>query len=194
MLGSGFAANDGGVRLGVMQGHWTGEPVGPDVWVTCRELIPAGSVFAFLVEHREELFPATCSPTCIPRSTGARVCRRRCWPRRWCCRRCRGSQTSRRFRSCAVTVPTLAMRRHLEAGLRAVAGRGRCEGPHHLGRQCGLHDRAGAPARCRGAQKGDCSRSLPAASTPSLTRAKRARGRPVAGELLRSADRERRLA
>jgi hypothetical protein len=40
-----------------MQGHWTGEPVGPDVWVTCRELIPAGSVFAFLAEHREKLFP-----------------------------------------------------------------------------------------------------------------------------------------
>jgi len=36
-----------------MQGEWTGELVGPDVWVTCRELIPAGSVFAFLAEHRE---------------------------------------------------------------------------------------------------------------------------------------------
>ena len=40
-----------------MQGEWTGELVGPDVWVTCRELIPAGSVFAFLAEHREHLFP-----------------------------------------------------------------------------------------------------------------------------------------
>jgi hypothetical protein len=40
-----------------MQGHWTGEPVGPDVWATCQQLIPAGSVFAFLAEHREELFP-----------------------------------------------------------------------------------------------------------------------------------------
>ena len=28
------------------------------MWVTCRELIPAGSVFAFLAEHREALFPA----------------------------------------------------------------------------------------------------------------------------------------
>ena len=27
------------------------QPVGPDVWATCRELIPAGSVFAFLAEH-----------------------------------------------------------------------------------------------------------------------------------------------
>jgi hypothetical protein len=34
-----------------------GEPVGPDVWATCRELIPAGSVFAFLAEHRGALFP-----------------------------------------------------------------------------------------------------------------------------------------
>ena len=41
-----------------MQGKAAGEPVGPDVWETCRELIPAGSVFAFLAEHREALFPA----------------------------------------------------------------------------------------------------------------------------------------
>jgi hypothetical protein len=41
-----------------MQGERAGEPVGPDVWETCRELIPAGSVFAFLAEHREALFPA----------------------------------------------------------------------------------------------------------------------------------------
>jgi IS5 family transposase len=41
-----------------MQGEWAGEPAGPDVWKTCRELIPAGSVFAFLAEHREVLFPA----------------------------------------------------------------------------------------------------------------------------------------
>src|SRR5256886_4974853 len=41
-----------------MQGERAGEPAGPDVWETCRELIPAGSVFAFLAEHREALFPA----------------------------------------------------------------------------------------------------------------------------------------
>jgi len=41
-----------------MQGERAGEPAGPDVWQTCRELIPAGSVFAFLAEHREALFPA----------------------------------------------------------------------------------------------------------------------------------------
>jgi hypothetical protein len=41
-----------------MQGEWTGGLVGPDVWVTCRALIPAGSVFAFLADHREALFPA----------------------------------------------------------------------------------------------------------------------------------------
>lgn len=41
-----------------MQGERAAELVGPDVWETCRELIPAGSVFAFLAEHREALFPA----------------------------------------------------------------------------------------------------------------------------------------
>jgi DDE family transposase/transposase-like protein DUF772 len=41
-----------------MQGKGAGEPAGPDVWETCRELIPAGSVFAFLAGHREALFPA----------------------------------------------------------------------------------------------------------------------------------------
>ena len=32
-------------------------PAGPEVWVVCRELIPAGSVFAFLAEQRRVLFP-----------------------------------------------------------------------------------------------------------------------------------------
>jgi IS5 family transposase len=41
-----------------MQGERPGELAGPDVWQTCRELIPAGSVFAFLAEHRDGLFPA----------------------------------------------------------------------------------------------------------------------------------------
>jgi Transposase DDE domain/Transposase domain (DUF772) len=41
-----------------MQGERAGEPAGLDVWETCRELIPAGSVFAFLAGHREVLFPA----------------------------------------------------------------------------------------------------------------------------------------
>jgi hypothetical protein len=41
-----------------MQGERAGELAGPDVWETCRELIPAGSVFAFLAEQREALFPA----------------------------------------------------------------------------------------------------------------------------------------
>ena len=53
-----------------MQGEWTGELVGPDVWVTCRELIPAGSVFAFLAEHREELFPASMFADMYPSSNG----------------------------------------------------------------------------------------------------------------------------
>ncbi|MFB4268279.1 transposase, partial [Nonomuraea sp. GTA35] len=40
-----------------MMGHRPERPVGPDVWSTCRELIPAGSVYAFLAEHRDELLP-----------------------------------------------------------------------------------------------------------------------------------------
>ncbi|MFI6055781.1 hypothetical protein ACIBCO_37585 [Streptomyces violascens] len=40
-----------------MMGRPPSRPVGPDVWATCRELIPAGSAFAFLAEHRDALFP-----------------------------------------------------------------------------------------------------------------------------------------
>ena len=53
-----------------MQGEWTGELVGPDVWVTCRELIPAGSVFAFLAEHRGALFPASMFADMYPSPNG----------------------------------------------------------------------------------------------------------------------------
>src|SRR4051794_40198516 len=53
-----------------MQGHWTGKPVGPDVWATCRQLIPAGSVFAFLAEHREELFPGDMFADMYPSPNG----------------------------------------------------------------------------------------------------------------------------
>ncbi|WP_084315930.1 IS1182 family transposase [Actinospica robiniae] len=53
-----------------MQGEWTGELVGPDVWATCRELIPAGSVFAFLAEHREALFPAEMFADMYPSRNG----------------------------------------------------------------------------------------------------------------------------
>ncbi|MGW2602612.1 IS1182 family transposase [Streptomyces klenkii] len=45
-------------------------PVGPDVWVTCRELIPAGSVFAFLAEHRDALFPEALFTDMYPSSDG----------------------------------------------------------------------------------------------------------------------------
>ncbi|WP_328426380.1 hypothetical protein [Streptomyces sp. NBC_00443] len=38
-------------------GEWVGEMVGPDVWETCRDLIPAGNVFAFLAEHHRGLDP-----------------------------------------------------------------------------------------------------------------------------------------
>ncbi|MBT2393390.1 IS1182 family transposase [Streptomyces sp. ISL-1] len=53
-----------------MQGEWAGEMVGPDVWETCRELIPAGSVFAFLAEHREVLFPPGMFADMYPSSNG----------------------------------------------------------------------------------------------------------------------------
>ncbi|KQC34774.1 hypothetical protein UK82_30250, partial [Frankia sp. ACN1ag] len=54
----------------IMQGEWVGELIGPDVWETCRELIPAGSVFAFLAEHREALFPAEMFTDMYPSSNG----------------------------------------------------------------------------------------------------------------------------
>jgi hypothetical protein len=53
-----------------VQGEWAGELVGPDVWQTCRELIPAGSVFAFLAEHRQALFPAAMFADMYPSANG----------------------------------------------------------------------------------------------------------------------------
>ncbi|WP_405682504.1 IS1182 family transposase [Streptomyces sp. NBC_01238] len=51
-------------------GEWAGETVGPDVWETCRELIPAGSVFAFLAEHRGALFPVVMFEDMYPSANG----------------------------------------------------------------------------------------------------------------------------
>ncbi|MFE2729466.1 IS1182 family transposase [Kitasatospora sp. NPDC059327] len=51
-------------------GEWAGDTVGPDVWETCRELIPAGSVFAFLAEHRGRLFPAAMFADMYPAANG----------------------------------------------------------------------------------------------------------------------------
>ncbi|MFJ6212299.1 IS1182 family transposase [Streptomyces sp. NPDC092296] len=51
-------------------GEWAGETVGPDVWETCRELIPAASVFAFLAEHRGALFPAAVFADMYPLANG----------------------------------------------------------------------------------------------------------------------------
>ncbi|MCF3103249.1 IS1182 family transposase [Streptomyces roseoverticillatus] len=53
-----------------MMGRLPRRPVGPDVWVTCRELIPAGSVFAFLAEHRDALFPEAMFADMYPSSDG----------------------------------------------------------------------------------------------------------------------------
>ncbi|WP_033257483.1 transposase, partial [Kitasatospora phosalacinea] len=51
-------------------GEWSGETVGPDVWETCRELIPVGSVFAFLAEYRGRLFPAAMFADMYPSANG----------------------------------------------------------------------------------------------------------------------------
>ncbi len=51
-------------------GQWAGETIGPDVWQTCRELIPPGSVFAFLAEHRDRLFPASMFADMYPSANG----------------------------------------------------------------------------------------------------------------------------
>jgi Transposase DDE domain./Transposase domain (DUF772). len=40
------------------------------VWETCRELIPAGSVFAFLAEHRDALFPRSIFADMYPSRNG----------------------------------------------------------------------------------------------------------------------------
>jgi IS5 family transposase len=53
-----------------MQGERVGELAGPDVWETCRELIPAGSLFAFLAEHRDSLFPAQMFADMYPSPNG----------------------------------------------------------------------------------------------------------------------------
>ncbi|KWW98456.1 hypothetical protein LI90_76 [Carbonactinospora thermoautotrophica] len=53
-----------------MQGDWVGELVGLDVWETCRELIPSRSVFAFLAEHRERLFPREMFADMYPSTNG----------------------------------------------------------------------------------------------------------------------------
>jgi hypothetical protein len=53
-----------------MQGERSGELAGPDVWETCRELIPAGSVFAFPAEYRDALFPAVMFADMYPSRNG----------------------------------------------------------------------------------------------------------------------------
>jgi len=53
-----------------MQGEGLREPAGPDVWQMCRELIPPGSVFAFLAEHRQALFPAGMFADMYPSANG----------------------------------------------------------------------------------------------------------------------------
>src|SRR6266545_744759 len=58
-------------------------------------------------------------------------------------------------------VPPLATRRHLGKGPIRATGRGGRGRAGHLGCQRGLHRRPGAPARGRGAQKGDLQKEPP---------------------------------
>jgi hypothetical protein len=53
-----------------MQGELAGESVGEDVWELCRELIPVESVFAFLAEHREVIFPGAMFADMYPSANG----------------------------------------------------------------------------------------------------------------------------
>ncbi|WP_237330081.1 hypothetical protein [Streptomyces sp. BA2] len=46
------------------------QPVGPDVWLMCQELIPAGSVVAFLAEHHEALIPEAMFGDMYPSADG----------------------------------------------------------------------------------------------------------------------------
>jgi hypothetical protein len=59
-----------GGHVAGMQGERSVELAGPDVWQTCRELIPAGSVFAFLAEYRDALFPAEMFADMYPSRNG----------------------------------------------------------------------------------------------------------------------------
>jgi transposase len=69
ILSSGLPRQRQGQTRCVAMGEWVGETVGPDVWETCRELIPAESV-AFLAEHRGELFPAEMFADMYPSANG----------------------------------------------------------------------------------------------------------------------------
>lgn len=51
-------------------GEWVGELVGQDVWETRRQLVPVGSVLAFLAGHRGALFPAAMFEDMYPSVNG----------------------------------------------------------------------------------------------------------------------------
>ncbi|MFF3877375.1 IS1182 family transposase [Streptomyces sp. NPDC001978] len=53
-----------------MQGVSDGERPALDAWELCGHLIPAGSVFAFLAEHRRELFPDALFADLFPSGLG----------------------------------------------------------------------------------------------------------------------------
>lgn len=70
--------------------------VGPDVWETCRELIPVGSVFAFLAEQRGELFPTEMFADTYPSTNGRPSMPPQILLPQSHCRPCTSCRTSRR--------------------------------------------------------------------------------------------------
>jgi hypothetical protein len=76
-----------------------------DAAALCRHLVDAGSVYAFLADHRKDLFPDELFADLFPSGRGRRQSRLIRWPRSWCCRRWRDCRIGRRPRSCARTSP-----------------------------------------------------------------------------------------
>jgi len=74
-----------------------------DVEALAGHLLSAGSVFAFLAEHRRRLFPDEVFADLFPSSQGARACRRTLsWPSS-CCRPCTGCRMPRPCRRSPLT-------------------------------------------------------------------------------------------
>ncbi len=86
MLGFWPRPGGAGARLVCMQGNEARGLSGPDVWEVCRELVPERSVYAFLAEQREALFPSGMFVDMYPSSDGRPSTRRRCCPPWWFCR------------------------------------------------------------------------------------------------------------
>jgi hypothetical protein len=67
-----------------------------DAEAVAGDLVPAGSVFAFLAGHRQELFPDSFTADLFPLPLAGRRCRRTWWVPCWCSRSCMTCPMSRR--------------------------------------------------------------------------------------------------